>query len=559
MGVVTRTFRHTKRWQEIITVLVKYGMGNFVRSSGIADTFPFLKKLIPKRYSRPISDFSRFEDIRMAIEELGPTFVKLGQILSNRPDILPVGLIKELEKLQDDVPPFDSSEVSGIFKKEFGKDIGDLFADFDLTPMASASIGQVYKALLFDGVEVAVKVQRPGIEETISIDLEILNTFARIIQNNIEQAKNFNPVGVVKEFERSIKKELDYQNERRNLERFRKFNANEPHLVVPASYKNLTTKRVLTMELVGGVKISRIADENLPGYDREYIANLGAELIIKQIFVYGFFHADPHPGNILVLDNNNVCFLDFGMMGTVVPAQRELLGSLLVALGHRDSELITKLMLELTNYPDHPQKADIEYEIGNLIDSYVDLPLDELNIADVLESMISLIHRYQLIIPSNLSMLIKTIVMIEGVGRQLCPKFRINTVIERIVPLIMKDKLKPKHLLHNLYLVLADYRKLLTEFPDNMRSIISKVQQGKLKIEFEVRGLEPLQSTLDAVSYRILFGAVLAALIIGSSILLHIEKPHWKMIPTIGMFGFITGVFFAVGILIITVTRTFRK
>ncbi len=559
MGVVTRTFRHTKRWQEIITVLVKYGMGNFVRSSGIADTFPFLKKLIPKRYSRPISDFSRFEDIRMAIEELGPTFVKLGQILSNRPDILPVGLIKELEKLQDDVPPFDSSEVSGIFKKEFGKDIGDLFADFDLTPMASASIGQVHKALLFDGVEVAVKVQRPGIEETISIDLEILNTFARIIQNNIEQAKNFNPVGVVKEFERSIKKELDYQNERRNLERFRKFNANEPHLVVPASYKNLTTKRVLTMELVGGVKISRIADENLPGYDREYIANLGAELIIKQIFVYGFFHADPHPGNILVLDNNNVCFLDFGMMGTVVPAQRELLGSLLVALGRRDSELITKLMLELTNYPDHPQKADIEYEISNLIDSYVDLPLDELNIADVLESMISLIHRYQLIIPSNLSMLIKTIVMIEGVGRQLCPKFRINTVIERIVPLIMKDKLKPKHLMHNLYLVLADYRKLLTEFPDNMRSIISKVQQGKLKIEFEVRGLEPLQSTLDAVSYRILFGVVLAALIIGSSILLHIDTPRWKIIPTIGMFGFITGVFFAVVILIITVSRTFRK
>ncbi len=556
MGFVSRTFRHTKRYQEIISVLIRYGMGDIVRSLGLAETFPFLRKVIPKRNARPVSDLTRWEDIRMAVEELGPTFVKFGQMLSNRPDILPPQLIAELAKLQDDVPPFPGAEAVRLVEQELSAPMGELFESFNETPLASASIGQVHLARLPGGKDVAVKVQRPGIEDTIKTDLEILHTFARLAENNIEHLRYINPTGIAREFDRQIRQELDYNHERLNLEHFQKIFEKDSTVYVPAAYRERSTKRVFTMEYIEGVKVSRIADEDLPGYDRKVVAYRGATLILKQIFLHGFFHADPHPGNIVILDGDRVCFLDFGMMGSLIPAQRELLGTLLIAIERRNSTIVTNIILELTKSPDHDEKQDIEYEVHELIDRYVDLPLAEMDIGEILESLMQLMLRFKLRLPSDLVMMGRSIVMIEGVGRQIYPQFQISDIIKDIVLRIITQRLGPKRMINDAFLSFMEYKKLLSDFPGDMRTLLYKAKRGRIKIEFEHKGLEPLRSTLDAVSYRLLFGLVLAALIVGSSLMIRFDSSGWNVA---GRVGFILGAVFAVVILVITVVRTFKE
>jgi ubiquinone biosynthesis protein len=534
-------------------------MGDIVRSLKIADALPFLKRIIPKKHSRPISDFTRWEDIRMAIEELGPAFVKLGQMLSNRSDVLPQGLIDELAKLQDEVPPFSGDIAVELIERELNRPITDLFESFNREPLASASIGQVHRATLKDGREVAVKVQRPDIDETINVDLEILHNMARLAENNIKQFRYLNPTGIVTEFERSIREELDYNRERLNLERFCKMFEHDSTVFVPKACKEYSNKRIFTMEYIEGTKISRISAEDLEGFDRKRIAYQGAELMLKQIFVHGFFHADPHPGNLWVLDNNRLCFLDFGMMGTVTPNQQNELGALMIALVRRDSSMITTLLLEITKYPDHPLVAEIEFEVNSMLNRYIDLPLEELDTAGILEELIKLLSRFKLKVPANLVMMAKSIIMIEGVGRQLYPQFQISLVIDSFSSTILRRKLNPKKFIEDNLLSFTEYHKLVHEFPVDLRAIMHKMKRGNFKMEIENKSGEQLQTTLDSVSYRLVFGLVLAALIVGSSIMVHVESPRWDVIPLVGIAGFVLGSAFALLTFIVSVVRTFRR
>jgi ubiquinone biosynthesis protein len=558
VGIVSKTIRHTKRYQEIASVLIKYGMGEAVRALNIADT-PILRKLIPTKDARPISDFTRWEDIRMALEELGPGFVKLGQMLSNRSDILPTELIAELEKLQDEVPPFDTDAALDLVERELDASISDLFQEFEAEPIASASIGQVYRAQLFDGTKVAVKVQRPNIEETIKVDLEILHNLAKLAEKNLEQFKYINPTGIVAEFDRHIRQELNYNHERHNLERFRKFYGDEEGLIIPKIYRELSTKRVLTMDFMEGVKVSRIADENLPGYDRKLIAERGAKMILKQIFINGFFHADPHPGNIMVMGDASICFLDFGMMGVLMPTQQDQLGALLLALDKRDSALLTSLLLDVAKNPDYPDIGSLEYEIHSLMEKYIDLPLEDMDTAALIDDITSVIKRFRLRMPSNFAMMTRAIVMIEGIGRQLYPDFQINSTLKSFQSSILRHRFKPQRLLYDGFLTSLRYRRVFTELPDNLRAFARKLLRGRLKLELEHLGLDPMRATLEAASYRLVFGMLTAALIVGSAIMVHAESERWPILSTFGFIGFLLGGICAVVVLFISIYRTLKE
>jgi ubiquinone biosynthesis protein len=557
MGFISRTVSHTRRYKEIISILVKYGMGDLVRSLGITDALPFLRRLVPTNLdSVPISDLTRGEEVRMALEELGPAFIKLGQMLSNRPDILPPEITVELARLQDSVPPFDGEIAIRIIENELGKPISELFASFDVAPVASASIGQVHRATLFDGQLVAVKVQRPDIEKTVKIDLEILQTFAGLAEKNIASLRYVKPTGVVAEFERHMLHEMDYRHERRNLERFRRLYGTDDGLYIPQTYPSLSSKCVFTMEFINGVKVSDIADENLLDYDRALIARRGSQSLLEQVFIRGYFHADPHPGNIMIMADNRVCFVDFGMMGVIMPAQQDLLGSLLLAIKRRDSAVATALLLDVAAAPDHPQVTDIEYELQLLIDNYIDVSLDDLDVSEVVGQLVSLIYKFQLSFPSNLTLMFKSIAMIEGVGHQLDPQFQLSEMVAIFAPKLTKHKLSPRRLVGNVYTTMMDYKRMLSALPKDIRSVLRKMKDGQLKMEVQHNGLEPLRATLDALSYRLTFGLVLAALIIGSSIMVNVKTEG--IMHTLGLVGYGVGAITSVILLIVVMVRAFR-
>ncbi len=560
MGFVKKTIRHTQRYSEIIKVLVKYGMGDAVRTLKIADKFPFVKKYLPKRGNTPIYKFNQWEDIRMALEELGPAFVKLGQMLSSRPDIVPLPLIKELEKLQDTVPPFSYEEAEKIIEKELGQSIAEAFDSFNKKPVAAASMSQVHKAKLCDGTAVAVKVQRPGIDKTVEADIEILRTFASLAENNIEGARYFNPTGLINEFEEHIKQELDFNLERFNIERFAKNFEKDGRMKVLKAFKKYSSKCVLTMEFIDGVKVSSIAEKNLEGYDRELIARNGAQIILKQIFIDGYFHADPHPGNIMILPENKICFIDFGMMGSLADSQKDDLGSLIIALMYRNSSMVTSAVLNIVNMPDHPKTREIEYAVQKLIDRYIDLPLEDINVPEVLLALVGLTAKFELKMPSNFAFMVKALITIEGVGRQLDPDFQIMEIIQNFSKSIIRNRLSPKRFAQSSAAMLLESKKLIESAPRDLRELLHKAKQGRMKIEFEHRNLGNLRRSIENSSSRLSFGIMLGALVIGSSIMVHADiAPKWNGIPVIGLIGFLISGVMGIAILVSSVVAGYRE
>ncbi|QQO10860.1 ABC1 kinase family protein [Breznakiella homolactica] len=559
MGFLKKTIKHSHRISEIVGILITYGMGDILHSLHVADRFRFVRKLLPKRGSRRIDQLTRPEEIRLAVEELGTTFIKFGQMLSNRPDIIPADILVQLEKLQDTVPPFPGKEAVKIIEEDLGKPLKELFLEFDQKPIASASIAQVHRGVLYDGTEVAIKVQRPNIAQNIISDTEILYALAELAEKHSEQYRKFNPTGIVREFEAGIKWELDFTQERTNLERFCGDFKDDSRIHVPKAYAEYSCTRILTMEFVEGVKVSRITDDDLPGYDRKQIAENGADLILKQIFVNGFFHADPHPGNIIILEDGTIAFIDFGMMGSLMPRQRSELSNLILALVLKDTALITDAVLTLTRRPNHPEIREIESCIQDMVDHYLERPLEELNMAEVLQSLIDVIQRFNLKVPTDLTLMAKALMTIEGVGMQLDPEFRIYECLQRFSWKLVESKFTWKRLMSVGMLSLTQAKHILEHAPGDISTIIRKLKQGRVRIEFEHHGLEPLQRTIDTTGNRFIAGVTIGSLIIGSSIMVHADiAPKWHGIPIIGVAGFIISGILALIVIISSFFRHFK-
>jgi len=399
IGVVGRTYRHLARYRQILTILFRYGFGDLVELLKIEQYIEIGLQLISKNRRNRLEKLSRAERVRMAFEELGPTYIKLGQILSTRPDLVPVDFIKELAKLQDRVPSSPFSEVTKIIESELGAPPEDVFDFFEKVPLASASIGQVYRATLKDGEDVAVKVQRPGIKKIIEVDLEIMLHLATLMERHIEEMSLYRPVKIVEEFTRTIEKEIDYTIEATNMERIARNFLNDSTIYVPKVFWDITTESILTTEYIEGIKVSEIDQLEKAELDRKLITVRGADIVLKQIFKHGFFHADPHPGNIFVLPDNVICLLDFGMTGSVDRGTREDFVDLADSVVNRNESRATHCILKLTDWDEDPEIRLLEKDVADFMGRHLHKPLKEIKIGRLLQNLLELAYRHRLRLP----------------------------------------------------------------------------------------------------------------------------------------------------------------
>ncbi|MBC2694382.1 MAG: AarF/ABC1/UbiB kinase family protein, partial [Desulfobacteraceae bacterium] len=491
--------------------MFKYGFGDLVDILKIEQYLEIGLQMISRKRREQVEKLSRAERVRMVMEELGPTFVKLGQILSTRPDLISVEFIQELSKLQDNVPSFPYSEARQIIEFELGRPLKDIFQHFEDTPLAAASIGQVHRAQLKDGEEVVVKVQRPGIRKTIEVDLEIMLHLASLMERHLKELQVHRPVRIVQEFARTLEKEIDYTIEASHIERFARQSVDDPTVYVPKVFRNTTTERVLTMEYIDGIKASEIDSIEREGLDRKIITARGADLILRQIFDYGFFHADPHPGNIFVLPDNVICYIDFGMMGSIDRQAREEFADFVytVVIQH-DESMATQMLLKLTEYDEKPDVRVLERDLTDFIGQYLYVPLKDLQMEKLLQQILKMISRHRLQIPQNLFLMMKALATVEGIGLLLDPDFE---MIKQTIPFIRRVKIAryhPKRMADDIVRSGVEFVQLMQEIPGETREILEQMKQGKIKMEFEHRGLEPMLSTHDQISNRIAFAIVIA-------------------------------------------------
>ena len=541
IGVIGRTYRHLNRYRQILTVLFKYGFGDLLEMLKIDQYIEVGLQMISRNRGARVERLKRPQRLRMAFEELGPTYIKLGQILSTRPDLIPMDYIQELSKLQDDVPAFPFKKVCKVVESEFGRPPEELFDSLEEKPQASASIGQVHRAILKDGEAVAVKFQRPGIRKIIEIDLEIMLHRATLAEHHIEELALQRPVKIVDEFARMLEKEIDYKIEATSMERCARQFLDDPDVYIPKVYREVTTSRVLTAEFVEGIKISDIDRLESAGLDRKVIITRGADLILKQVFEYGFFHADPHPGNIFALPNNVICLIDFGMVGVVDRQTRDDFVDLLDSIVHQNEIQASEVLLKLTYWDEEPDRRLLEREVADFMGRHLYKPLKEIELGKLLQQILEVAGDFQLRIPPDLFLMMKALSTVEGVGRMLDPDF---DMIARATPFIAKVKLeryKPERIAKDVFDLSAKLLQFLQKFPKELLDITQIIRRKNLSLKIEHRGLETMLATYDRISNRISFSILIAALIIGSALIVISETP--PLIYGISLIGII--LFFA--------------
>lgn len=551
IGVIGRTYRHLNRYRQILAILFKYGFGDLVDRLNLDQYIETGLQMISRKRRGRVEKLTRSERLRLAFEELGPTYIKLGQALSTRPDLIPSDFIHELSKLQDNVPPFPFIEVKNIIESEFDLPLGKLFTFFDEKPLASASIGQVHKARLENGDDVAVKIQRPKIKKVIEVDLEIMLHLATLMERHIEEMALYRPVKIVEEFARSLEKETDYTIEASNIERFSRNFLDDSTIYVPRVFYERSTVRVITMEFVDGIKVSNIDRLEAAGLDLKIITARGADLILRQVFDHGFFHADPHPGNIFVLDENVICLLDFGMAGFVDRTTREDFADLIDAVVNRDEHRATQMLLKFTTWEIEPDVRRLEREVADFMGKHLYKSLKDIKIADLINNLFELVSVHQLRISPDIFLVMKALSTVEGVALMLDPEF---DMIAQATPFIKKVKLArlyPERIAEDLIRAGKDLLQFLQQFPKDVLEISRLLKQRKLTIKMEHQGLSSILSTHDQISNRISFSIIIAALIVGSALIVISKTPPFIFgISLIGIIGFLAAAIMGIWLLV---------
>lgn len=536
---VARTLRHTRRFRDIAGILIKYGFSEVLDTLKLGRSKGTIGWLLPKRGKELARKYTRWQRLRMALEELGPTFIKFGQIVSSRHDLLPTDLIDELRKLQDEVPPFDHRRAVAIIEEQLQAPIDELFRDFDTTPEASASIAQVHRGILPDGSEVAIKVRRPDIEAIVYTDIEILENLANLSERTLPNARLFNPRSLVEEFKQQITREMNLALELLNVEKFQSLLEDEEHLRLPKTFRDYSSEKVLTLEYLSGTPLADILEDPGKYANAAILGDRLADLLLKQIFETGFFHADPHAGNLVVLDSEQICYFDFGMMGTISDRQRERLATLMFGISRRNSQLVTRTLLEMTHAEETVDREALEIRIFQLLERYLDLPLEYVDISSIFSDLTDIIVSFRLRMPRNLNLMIKTLVMMEGIGRKLDPEFQFIDKIEPYASSLFSRKFNPQALWQQASLSALDYGRLFKELPVRTSDLLEQLTQGDMRLNMRFTGLDALRFVLDAVSNRLVFGLILAALLISSSmVMLSGVPPVWRDIPVIGLAGY---------------------
>ena len=537
------------RLREIISVLVKYQFGNILEQSGIKKSFN-LKFLRSDNFEE--LDETAPERLRLVLEELGTTFIKVGQVLSTRPDLVGKRVADELAKLQDEVTPFKYESVKIVIEEELEGPIEEFFSEFEDTPIASASIAQVHRARLIDGTYVAVKVQRPNLEVQIKKDIVLMRYLARQANNRIKNLKYYNLPTIVDEFERVIENEMDFSLEAVNLEKFRSNFEDHKHVYAPKVYRKFSTSRVLTMEFINGVKISEILESDMD-INRRKIAEIGTESYFKMIFLNGFFHADPHPGNIFVMENNVLCFVDFGMTGHLDNEFMENLAELFIYTVNYDIKGMVNQMMYMRLIDDSTNIEELKLDLLNILDKYYGAEMKDIGGMINEFSMPGIMVKHKIRLPRDFILLGRVLSMAEDLGRKLDPTFNGITLAQPLIKKIIKKKMSPLRFLDYQTQYLFEIEHLLKDMPQTINRLMYRLESGEVKIDLQYKEMDRLTSKVETMVNRVALALIVSSLIIGSSLILQTDKGMPMPVigfSEVGLAIFIIASVFALGLTI---------
>ncbi|MDT8442221.1 MAG: AarF/ABC1/UbiB kinase family protein [Desulfuromonadales bacterium] len=536
-------------------MLIKYGFGHFVEQLNIDYYLELGKRLVSRGRGAPeLERLHPAQRLRMAMEELGPTFIKFGQLLSTRPDVLSRDYIDEFSKLQDKVPPVSVEEVEAQIERELGAPAATLFALFEPIPLASASIAQVHAGRLHSGEQVVFKVRRPGISQIVRTDIDILMGLAYLIEQHVPVLAVYDPTALVKEFKRTVQREMNFNREGQTIDRFAANFANDPTVYVPGIFWDYTGETVLTMERIHGIKISDLTQLNDAGYDLKELARRGADAFLKQVLEHGFFHGDPHPGNVFVMPEHVICMLDYGMVGRLGQSLKTELIDLLEALLQRDAELIISYLLYAGELTDATDLKNLRRDLQEFIEDYYDILLQDVKVGKLLSEFIDILTQYNIRMPADFVLLAKALVAMEGLGRQLDPEFNMIDHLRPYIERLVRERLSPSHISRELARVASAYGSLAKNFPRDIKEFLNRLNRNQFKIDLEHRGLDRLVTDLDRSSNRLSFALIIGSLIVGSSLIMQTNiGPLMFGYPLLGIVGYLIagllGLWLAVGIL----------
>jgi ubiquinone biosynthesis protein len=528
------------RMQEIAGVLMRHGLGEVVRRLGMADTLERAGNVLHRDNAADLARLSPPEQVRRAFEELGPTFVKLGQVLAGRSDLLGPDWLREFSKLHSGVPPVPMQALRAQLREDLGGEPETVFARFDPEPLAAASIAQVHRARLHDGTEVIVKVRRPGIDLVIEADLRLLARLAGVAERQWPALAPYRPEQLVHEFARSLRRELDLAAECRHAERVAANLAPLGFVAIPRVHWAHTGPRVNVQDFVDGLPGEDLAAVDAAGLDRKELARRGAQAVLKMIVEDGFFHADPHPGNVFYLPGNRLAFIDFGMVGRLPPRRREELLTLLLGLVQRDPPAVAEVLLDWTGDARGVDIAQLEQEIENFVDQYHGTPLSQLNLGQMLTEVTAVLREQSLALPGDLALLIKAFVSLESMGRGLDPGFHVAQEALPLLQRVLRARYKPAALGKRAWQSALRLAATAEKLPHDISRLLRRARHGQMRIGLELAHLQRVGDQLDRAATRLSMAIVIAALIIGSSIVMTVGGgPTLFGLPAFGFLGFV--------------------
>ncbi len=549
-----QTYKNLNRLRQIANVFIKHGFGQFVEALNLHRLLPFRKRVKMLRQPRDLGRTAA-ERLRLAFSELGPSFIKLAQLLSSRPDLITHTYADEFKKLQDEVPPFEFSEVLKIIEEDLGMPPERIFDHIEEKPVAAASIAQVHYATLTDGTPIVIKVQRPGITETIETDIIILKGITSRMVKYMPETEFFNPTGIVEEFSRTIRKELDFTEEAKNICRFRRNFEGNRNIVIPRLYPDLVSKRLIVMERINGVRIDDIEGIKRYGLDRHELARIGVDAYFKMFLEDGFFHGDPHPGNIFVLPDGRLGLVDFGIVGWLTPEIMESIATGLVALVKKDFDTLIDQYVALGLVTEEVDIEDFRREFkADIIDFLIplyDLSISEINLAQYLDTLLHIAIKHRLKIPSDLLLVNKCMLILDNIGRELDPNFNFMSVAEPYASKLIRGKYSPRAVYGKIEKQVTELVDFASHTPRQLKVLLRKALKDDLHLKMTPLGLDRLIRDIDRSTNRLAFSIVVAAIILSSSILT-ISGAGGKIfdIPLLGLTGFLIATFLGLWLLI---------
>jgi ubiquinone biosynthesis protein len=522
------------RFRDIVGVLFKYGFDD------VAERLQLPGKILISKTRIAVPEMTTWERLRHALEDLGPTFVKFGQILSLRGDLLPAALIKELEKLQDSVAPVPYEEVMEVLKKALKRPLEEIFTVIEEEPLAAGSLAQVHRAVLKEeNLPVALKIRRPDIVRTVEVDLNILEGAAPHLSEHLEFARTYDFVNLVKELKRALLRELNFTLEARNMQIISQSLAGEKDVIIPKVYEDYTRSSVLAMDLIEGVKLKDLQPEDIE--EREQLAQTGMRLVVKQVLENGFFHADPHPGNFLIVEDKELCLIDWGVVGILPSETRYDLVELIAAIVAMEAEKVFDILISLTgaNVAQINERLLLR-DILEILHLYHSVTIGKLDLGQLLMDLNNMLRTHHIKLPSDLALMFKTMVTAEGTARQLYPELDVIAEIEPFINQLGMERWSISQVWRRFTRQLRLYLKLQSSLPGAIQRILQKVEKGELDIKFKHENLGGLQKSLDNVSNRLSFSIILGAVIIGSSMIITTGvKPLIFGYPAIGLVGYL--------------------